>query len=267
MRPNKTKAKLLNDESVFGWIIQAPMPSVVELAAQAGFDFVFLDCEHGSIGEESLDDLCRAAEVVDVTPLVRVAANRPEVILRALDRGAAGVIVPHIASREDAEAAVRSSRFGPEGERGFAGYVGARWTLNVPAEDVFGFANREILVVGMVEDEEGHQALDQIIAVPGLDVVHVGPGDLSQSMSLVGQPGHPLVLAAIDDIVMRCRAAGKPAGLGGIRVNDVEGMRRAHDMGVRVFTLSFAQMAVLSATTLLAQIKGGLPPEGPGALL
>lgn len=256
MRPNATKAKLLRDEAVYGWIVQTPSPYIVELGGLAGLDFVMLDCEHGPISEESLEDLCRAAEVVGVTPLVRVPANRPEVILRTLDRGAAGVIVPHIRTPQDAQEAVRSSRFAPEGERGFAGYIGARWTVGVQDPNPFAFANRETLVIGMVEDAEGWHNLDSILAVAGLDAVHVGPGDLSQSLGFIGQPTHPKVQEAIEDIITRTRRAGKIAGLGGIRIRDTATLRRAYSLGVRFFTLSFAQMAVEATRDFLAQMRG-----------
>ncbi|GBD10572.1 5-keto-4-deoxy-D-glucarate aldolase [bacterium HR23] len=255
MRSNATKAKLQRDEAVFGWIIQTPSPHIVELAGLAGLDFVMLDCEHGPISEESLEDLCRSAEVVGVTPLVRVPVNRPEVILRALDRGAAGIIVPHVRTAHDAQEAVRSARFAPQGERGFAGYIGARWTIGVQDPDPFAFANREVLVIGMVEDQEGWRNLGDILAVQGLDAVHVGPGDLSQSLGYIGQPSHPKVQEAVQDIITRTRRAGKVAGLGGIRSRDLDAIRRAYQWGVRFFTLSFAQMAVESAKEFLAQVR------------
>ncbi|MCS7207206.1 MAG: aldolase/citrate lyase family protein [Dehalococcoidia bacterium] len=256
MRPNATKAKLLQDQAVYGWIIQTPSPSIVELAGLAGLDFVMLDCEHGPITAESLEDLCRAAEVVGVTPLVRVPANHPEAILRALDRGAAGIIVPHIRTAHDAQEAVRAARFAPEGERGFAGYIGARWTIGIQDANPFAFANREVLVSGMVEDKEGWQNLDSILRVPGLDAVHIGPGDLSQSLGYLGKTDHPTVQQAVEDIVTRARRAGKVVGLGGIRPRDLEALRRWHSLGVRFFTLSFAQMAVEAARDLLAQVRG-----------
>ncbi|MFN3974698.1 MAG: HpcH/HpaI aldolase family protein [Dehalococcoidia bacterium] len=256
MRPNVTKAKLLRDEAVYGWIIQTPAPNLVELAGLAGLDFVMLDCEHGPISEESLEDMCRAAEVGGVTPLVRVPTNRPETILRALDRGAAGVIVPHIRTPQDAQEAVHSARFAPEGERGFAGYIGARWTVGIQDTNPFAFANQQTLVIGMVEDAEGWRNLDGILAVKGLDGVHVGPGDLSQSLGFIGQTAHPKVQEAIEDIITRTRRAGKIAGLGGIRARDTATLRRAYSLGVRFFTLSFAQMAVEAARDFLAEVGG-----------
>jgi 4-hydroxy-2-oxoheptanedioate aldolase len=123
-----------------------------------------------------------------------------------------------------------------------------------------------VLVIGMIEDREGHANIEEIAAVPGMDLLHIGPGDLAQDMGHIGRAAHPEVQAAVDDIIARTQAAGKPVGLGGIRVDDVAGIQRAHAAGVRFFTLSFAQMAVLGAQQLLGQLRGATAEGVPGAL-
>src|SRR5688572_27421016 len=138
MLRNKTKAKLLNDEAVYGWLINANMPGVVEMAGPAGLDFVFMDCEHVSTAIEDLEDTGRAAALGDVTTLVAVPANQPEIVLRTLDRGMGGLIVPHIHSQEAAEQAVRSARYAPEGDRSAGG---GRWTLGMKEPNIHAFAN------------------------------------------------------------------------------------------------------------------------------
>src|SRR5437868_3832272 len=252
MQTNATRAKLLRDEAVYGWIIPANMPAVVEMAGPAGLDFVFIDCEHGSTAIEDLEDLGRAADLAGVTPLVRVPANRPEIILRTLDRGMGGVNVPHIHDKASATLAVRSSRYAPDGDRGNST---GHWSLGISEPDVYAFANREILVCGMIEDEDGYQNLDDILGVPGLDLIHIGPGDISMSMGLAGQYTHPRVASRVDDIIARSRKAGKFVGLRANRVADIESFKVARSKGVRFFTLAFGQMATNAAQDLLKAVR------------
>ena len=100
MYKNKTKEKLKNNQAVFGYICNIPAASISEIAGQANLDFIVIDCEHGPMNEETAENMIRAAEVVGITPLVRVPSNEPHIILRYMDRGAAGVIVPHINTNE-----------------------------------------------------------------------------------------------------------------------------------------------------------------------
>ncbi|HEX2171961.1 MAG TPA: aldolase/citrate lyase family protein [Dehalococcoidia bacterium] len=234
MRPNKTKAKLRAGQVAIGYILGIPAPALVEVAGQAGLDFVVIDCEHGPMNEQTAEDMIRAAEVVDVTPLVRVPSNRPEVILRFLDRGAAGVVVPHVNTRQDAEAVVSAVKFAPEGRRG---YAAGRWTIGTSGNP-FEFSNRETLVICMVEEKAGVANIEEILAVPGLDVIHIGAGDLAQELGLIGQTTHPEVVATVRHLITATVARGKVAGTGGVRVTDYEGVRANLALGARFVTVS-----------------------------
>ena len=250
MRPNKTKAKLRAGEVALGYILGIPAPALVEVAGQAGLDFVVIDCEHGPMNEQTAEDLVRAAEVVEVTPLVRVPANRPEVILRYLDRGAAGVVVPHVNSRADAEAVVAAVKFAPEGKRG---YAAGRWTIGTSGNP-FEFANRETLVICMVEELAGVENLEAILAVPGVDVIHVGAGDLSQELGVIGQPKHPKVQELVRRLITTTVAQGKIAGTGGVQVTDYEGVRANLALGARFVTVSPAGLLETATRQFQAQV-------------
>ncbi len=125
MRTNATKAKLNGGEVVFGAIISRHAPDLVELFGALGYDFVMIDCEHGSHDYASVLEMVLACEVSGVTPIVRLPVNRPDVILRYLDRGTMGVHVPHVNTKDEAVAAVRAVQFHPEGDRGVGG--GRKW--------------------------------------------------------------------------------------------------------------------------------------------
>jgi 4-hydroxy-2-oxoheptanedioate aldolase len=254
MRPNKAKAKLLADEPIFGFIIQSPMPALVEISAEAGMDYVFIDGEHGAFSDADVEHMCRAAETADITPIMRVPVNRPEVISKALDRGVAGVVVPHINTRADAEAVVRAARYAPEGQRGFAGYSGARWGVGVRETDPFQFANRNILVSCMVEEEEGVRNLKEILSVPGVDAINVGPGDLAQSMGFLGRIDHPKVRETVQYIVRETRAAGKIIGVGAYP-NDPAAYRQAMAEGVRFFTMGLGGFLIHTSRGFLQQVR------------
>lgn len=258
MRPNKTKAKLRAGEAAIGYILGIPAPALVEIAGQAGLDFVVIDCEHGPMNEQTAEDMIRAAEVVDITPLVRVPANRPEVILRFMDRGAAGVVVPHVNTRTDAEAAVAAVKYAPEGRRG---YAAGRWTIGTTGNP-FEFSNRETLVICMVEEVAGLANIDEILAVPGVDVIHIGAGDLAQELGLIGQTTHPKVVETVRHLITATVAAGKVAGTGGVRVTDHEGVRANLALGARFVTVSPPALLELASREFRERVLG---PAGTSA--
>ncbi|MCL4499389.1 MAG: aldolase/citrate lyase family protein [Chloroflexi bacterium] len=256
MQPNATKAKLLKGELVFGPLLAYPDPSLVELAAEAGMDFVRIDCEHGPMTLETIDNMCRAAEAAGITPMARIPANREEVVLGYMDRGLAGIYFPHISTPEDARAAVRHMKFSPMGERGFSGRGGnVRWTLGIKEPNAHEFANRETMCVCLVEDMEGFGNIEQIAVVEGVDVVFIGPGDLSQSMGYPGQPNHPEVLKAIEDAVRRVRSVGKAVGITMNNPTDPAAGKRFAAIGMQVFNIGAAALFAWAMRDFVARIK------------
>lgn len=207
LQTNKLKAALRAGDAVFGLLNSIPSPLLIEMLGYAGYDFVILDMEHVSVNPETLENAVRAAECAGITPLVRVPSAAPEHILRVLDCGAQGVVVPRVRDRAEAEQIVRAGRYYPEGQRGISGGR----TTGFGAVDLvryFERANREILLVVMIEDQAGVEAIDEIAEVSGIDMVLEGAVDLSQSYGVPGQHQHPEVQAAIHAVAATCRQKG-----------------------------------------------------------
>ncbi len=214
MKPNTMKAKLLAGEPAFGVSVMIPSPQLVEMLGILGFDWVLIDCEHGTISLESVELMAMAAETAGITPIARPATKSADDILRVMDRGVMGVQVPHVNSAEDARNAVSAVKYHPLGQRGLAaggrpsgyGFTGSM-ELYVQA------ANRESLVCVQLEEEEAVRNAGEILKVEGVDVFFIGPSDLSQSMGHPGDPKAVPVRQAIDATLDEILAAGKIPGL------------------------------------------------------
>lgn len=209
LRPNAVRAALAGGREVHGLFCAIPAPALVEMIGCAGYDFVVLDTEHSGVDPQELENLVRAAEAVDLTPFVRVPEADHGAILRALDAGAMGVVVPHVRTPADLAGAVRATRYAPDGMRSLnGGRVPGFGRLDLA--EYTRRANAEVMVVAMIEDVEGVDALDTILAVPGVDLVLEGAADLSQSCGVPWQTRHPLVRDALARIADRCREHGVP---------------------------------------------------------
>lgn len=240
---NRIKKAFTESRPAFGMFIMIPAPALVEVAGYAGFDFVILDTEHGAAGPETVEHLLRAADAAEITPIVRVTAFDRALILRALDAGAQGILVPHVRSAAEAEAVVAACRYPPAGARSLATTSRAgRHGFRTVAEHIER-SNREILVAVQIEDAEAIPAVEAIAAIPGLDVLFVGPADLSLSMGHAGRPEHPEVQEAIGRTFKAADAAGKEIGY---FVRDAEAAKAIVARGVRM--VSFSSTTVLTAT-------------------
>ena len=216
MKKNRMKEKLLSGQAALGVSVMIPSPQIVEMVGRLGFDWVLIDCEHGTIGLESVELMAMAAEAAGLVPVVRTESNTPEAISRALDRGAMGVQVPHDNTAADARRVVEAARFHPQGRRGLAAATRpADYGFGLPMERYVEEANRETLLGVQLEEVEALRNLDEILQVGGVDVFFLGPSDLSQSMGLPGQSEAPEVQAAMDRAIAAIVAAGKVAGSAG----------------------------------------------------
>lgn len=222
MVPNRMKKKLREGRPAFGLSIMVPSPQMVEMAAGLGFDWVLIDCEHGSIGIESAEIMIMAAEAAGLTPIVRPASKAPRDISRLMDLGAMGVQVPHVITADDARTAVNAVKYHPEGTRSMAAGIRAQgYGLSRGSSDYVEDANRESLVCIQIEDEEALDNVDDILKVEGVDVFFIGPSDLSQSMGHPGNPKAEPVAKAIDEtlakIVSAKRTPGMPASTDAVK--------------------------------------------------
>ena len=199
LRTNRLKRALAEGRDVHGIMASMPSAASIELIAEAGFDFVVIDTEHVLINPETVEHMIRTAESYRLTPLVRVADADPKTLLRLLDGGTQGIVLPQVEDAATLERAVAASKYAPEGERSLnAGRPGAFGKASL-AEYVVK-ANREIMVVAMIESRRGVENIEAICAVPGLDMVLEGAADLSQSLGVTWQPEHPEVNQALERV-------------------------------------------------------------------
>jgi 4-hydroxy-2-oxoheptanedioate aldolase len=205
---NPVKDKLAAGEVVYGCFVPTISAIDVEILAVAGFDFALLDSEHGPLSAESAYPMILAAEARGMAAFARVGQNDRQVILKLLDVGVSGVMIPQVMNAEQATQAVQSTKYWPDGTRGLAGGRTFDWGLNQPAADLVPKLNDRILSMIQFEHIDALEHLDAILDVPGLDVLFVGPNDLAQSMGHPGQPGHPDVTAIGDQVVARASAKG-----------------------------------------------------------
>ena len=235
MNVNRLRAKLQRKEVITGSILRLPSPQLVEICGLVGFDFVYLDAEHSPINEHDCEEMVRAAEVRDIVPIARVPHNSPETILRFMDIGAGGVIVPFVNHAQEAVLAVKSVKYHPEGSRGLAATRSSDYGLGDSLKEYVHHANEETLVFGIIETQEGANNLEEIIAVDGIDGVIMGKYDLSQSLGVPGEGNHPLVEELMARSIGIARKIGKPIGTS---VESGEDARECIERGMQILVVS-----------------------------
>ena len=244
MRTNITKAKLDGGNVVFGAIISRYAPDLVELFGAIGYDFVMIDCEHGPMDLDQVEHMVRAAEVFDITPIARIPDHAESTILRYLYRGLQGIIVPHVNTREEADAVARAARYYPQGYRGVGGGRAHDYGVKVSRAESTEWINSQTLVIPMIEDTVAVENLDGILGVPGVDVLHVASGDLGQSM---GNPGPEEVRRLMSQLIPKIRAGGKMVGVGGNSPADAAGVAEFIKLGANFVTISALGLLRLGA--------------------
>lgn len=210
MADRTLRERLLDGETVVGTFQILDSPMVAEIVGVSGMDFTILDQEHGPLTAESSLGMCAAAQQGGAAPIVRVRNNTESEIQRALDIGAAGVEIPQIETRADAEAAVEHARFDPLGSRGLSPYVRAGGYTG--GEDYTDRQNEETTVIIHIEGERGVENLDEILEVDGIDVLFLGPYDISQSIGIPGQVRDDRVEDLMQEVCDRAADAGKVVG-------------------------------------------------------
>lgn len=203
------RSRLKSGEPLFGAFVNIESPTTVELLAVAGMDFLMIDGEHAPIGPAQAVAMVRAAEARRIPILARVGENTQQVMAKYLDAGAIGTMTPMVSSAAQARRVVDSVKYPPVGKRGLAG---VRVNDFVPDPDYVATANEATVVVVQIETADGIERADEIVATEGVDVVFLGPSDLSVALGVPGQPKHPSVLAMIEALTEKIVAAGKAAG-------------------------------------------------------
>ena len=203
--------KSIGRTSLVGSFAAIPHPVAVEVMASSGLDFLCIDWEHAQISRDMVETMVRAADVHGVPAMVRVPGHAPEAIQAALDSGAQGVLVPRVSTAAQAAMAVKASRYPPQGERGVGPGRAAGYGYRIP--EYLAAANDRIVLAVQVETAEGLANIDAIAAVDGIDVVFVGPGDLSVSIDAFGPAGADKLTEAITTIISVTVTHGRTAGI------------------------------------------------------
>lgn len=203
------KDRLKRGDVVHGMFIMLPSPGLVEMAGHAGLDYVVMDTEHGASGTEMLEHQIRAAEATGITPLVRPASQNRDEILRALEAGAHGIVVPHVSTVEQAEAIVRAAHYPPHGVRGLATTSRSGNHGFTTVAEHLERARRRTLVIVQIEDVEALPNVAAIARVEGVDAVFMGPADLAISLGYPGQLDHPVVVEKLAGIIRDVKEAGQ----------------------------------------------------------
>jgi 4-hydroxy-2-oxoheptanedioate aldolase len=253
MLENTTKAKLSAGEAVFGCFVRYAEPTFTEFAAMQGWDFLVFDAEHGTLQPRDVEELCRAAELRRVTPITRVTTNRADVILRYLDTGVHGVHVPWVNSPAEGEQAVRAAKYEPLGQRGLAGSRASEWGMYESIADYTERANRETLVVIGIETLDAVNEIERFVGIDGIDVLFIGPMDLSHSMGHPGDISHPEVVAAMDRVV---RAVAGSDKILGTYATTPASARAWLDKGARYITTGTDGFIKTGMQDYLTQVRG-----------
>lgn len=235
IKKNKTKEKLYNNQPVFGTFIKMNDPASVEIMGLAGFDFFVADSEHIARTNETMVNLIRASELTDITPIIRIKENSFSGILQAFDAGALGVQIPNIDTKEQALEVIKSAKLYPHGRRGFSPTTRSASYGFSNIEEYIKKSNEESLLVCHCETIESVNNLDEILSLEQIDVIFIGPMDLSQSLGIIGQSEHPKLLENIDLIINKVLDSDKDVGL---VVSKVEEAKKLIAKGVKYILLS-----------------------------
>jgi 4-hydroxy-2-oxoheptanedioate aldolase len=243
---NSAKQKLAEGKLVLCMgLRQARTVDIAMIAAQAGFDTIYVDLEHSPLSLETCSAICAGTIGLGITPLVRVPSHAADAVSRVLDGGAQGVIVPHVNTRAQAEAFVAAAKFPPAGRRSVMGSGPALAYQPMPLGEVNRRLNEETLAIAMLETPQGIENADEIAAVAGLDMLLIGSNDLCTEMGIPGELRHPKLRAAYETVARACKIHGKTLGVGGIR-GDAELVGELLRLGAR-FVIAGNDTAYLSA--------------------
>jgi 2-keto-3-deoxy-L-rhamnonate aldolase RhmA len=254
MRENPVKQALARGEAVVGTMLgELTSAGTCRIVREAGYDFVIFDTEHHWPGVETVAGLLRSARDIGLQTYIRAPGFRGQWPARYLDLGADGLIFPHVESGEQAQAIVQQVKFPPQGKRGLGTSIAHDDYSAQPAAEFVRAANAATLVALQIETASGLQARDEIVSVPGVDAVFIGPNDLSLSLGIPGQLDDPRMVQAIEDIFAAALAAGVAPGM---HVFDMESAKKYLDAGCRFLCYaSEVSLFVQASRAALAELR------------
>ncbi len=257
IKENRVKRILRDGGVAIGTMVShVRTPSIAVMLKAAGFDYFFLDSEHGAFDLETIQDICLVAREAGIVPILRVPGTENDHLFRPLDVGVMGLLCPHVDSGEQARAIIRSAKYYPLGERGMSlrnvhtGFRGGK------GDEVTRRLNEETFIAAQVETAKAVENIEAIVAVEGIDAVYVGPNDLSQTVGVPGQIHHPEVTARIDRVIAACRRAGVAPGL---HTYDLESAQGWLKKGIRLLGYSGdAAFIVDTGARIVTSLRGFL---------
>jgi 4-hydroxy-2-oxoheptanedioate aldolase len=222
-RANRVREQLEAGQPVFGTFVYLGDPAISELLGHAGLDFVVIDMEHTLLGLETIENHVRAAHAGGTTPFVRVPENNPKLINRVLETGAAGIMLPQLKDRADAEDVVAAVKYPPVGQRGMCRVTRATSYREEAFWDYAEEANQETMIIALIEDKSAVENISAIASVEGIDVLLPGRGDLSCSYGVSGHLDHPIVNEAAEQVIaVGASMEGKAGGMVVFRPEDAQ---------------------------------------------
>ncbi len=240
------------NEPLLGCFLTWPTAGVAELLALAGFDFLVLDAEHGFFSIESIEAMVIAADGAGIPAIVRVPSCTAAEVGRSLDAGAAGILFPRGDGCATVRGAIESAKFPPEGKRGLGGVRANRYGTQ-PLDRFVKESNERTVIAAQIETAGALAELHEIAAEPGLDVLYVGPNDLTQALGVPGQYSDSRYREALARIAGQAKTAGKTAGIMLGRADQIPALR---ELGYRFFTTSDRTLILESARTWRASLPG-----------
>ncbi len=239
---------------------QARTVDIAQIAKTAGFDWLFIDCEHNSMDTDTAAQIAAASLAVGITPVVRVAGKEHYHASRMLDNGAQGIIVPHVETGDEARRVADACRFPPLGHRSMGGGLQQLGFAAIPVAEAAKSVNEETLVVVMLESPQGIENCESIAAVPGIDALLVGTNDLCFELGIPGQFDDPRVAEAYRRVIAACRKHRKFPGMGGMYTPEL--LRRHIGMGVQLVLAGSDFSLLMQAASAQATLVRGLAPAG-----
>ncbi len=221
---------------------------IASIAKTAGMDAIFVDLEHGSFSLETTSQICMGCLALGVAPFVRIPSVDASFAARVLDGGALGILIPHVEDVATAEAMVACAKYPPIGTRSYSSTMPHLNFQPTPTLEAMHRINAATAVVAMIESAKGVEIADRLAAVPGIDIIHIGTNDLSNSLGVEGQLDHPLVREAYKTVWEACRKHGKHMGVGGL-ASKPQFVAELIDMGARYLTTGSDLGFLLGAAT------------------
>lgn len=256
-KPNRAAEAIRADRTAYGSWVQMNCPEMCELEARSGLDFVIIDMEHGSFGIESAVRMITAVEAGGATPFVRVGDCTPSTILKVLDAGAAGLIVPGVETADEMRAVVSASRYAPEGTRGACPCTRSTGHGIQDWPDAVAWARENVMIIAIVETPKGIANYSGIVNVEGVSAIGVGQFDLSQAMGLAGDHMNPEVLRRQEALAREAREAGVEV-IGVVFSDDADevraGIERWKNIGSRMITISGDRFMLSSGYQRIAKV-------------